>query len=209
MAELEFSDEQVDYLREMMNIGSGNAARALSELLKTSVDSHVPKIGLHPLLEVTRLIGDPTDLVVGIRLKLLGDVMGYMFFMVAGGQRQPFTALAQQAMPAAAAGGGVPAMLEVARIIAGSFLNALRHFCGLSITQSTPHLAIDMLQAVMDEAIASVGDRMAQAIVIRNELSAVEKHVSIYLLIVPDRASAGKMVASIEQARRQFGIAPG
>lgn len=208
MQELELSEEQIDYLREMMNIGSGNAASALSKVLKTGIDSHVPEIHLCPLVQVPSVIGDPTDLVAGVRLRLQGDVMGYLFFMLPGDNQRHFMALAHQAMPGVAAGEDAPVLLEVARIIAGSFLNALRNFCGLSITQAPPYIATDMLQAIMDEAIASVGDQMVKVLLIKNQLVAVDKCINTFILIVPDRASTEKMVNSIEQARRQFGIAP-
>lgn len=208
MQELEFSEEQFDYLREMMNISSGNAASALAKLLKTGIDSQVPEIHLCPLVQVASVIGDPRDLVVGVRLRLQGDIMGYLFFMLPGADRRHFLALAHQAMPGVAAGEDVPMLLEVARVIAGGFLNALRNFCGLNITQAPPYIATDMLQAIMDEAIASVGDQMAKVLLIKNQLVAVDKCINTFILIVPDRASAEKMVNSIEQARLQFGIAP-
>ena len=47
-----FSDEQLDFLREMSSIGAGNTAGALSQLLECDVDLKVLKIHVFLLTEV-------------------------------------------------------------------------------------------------------------------------------------------------------------
>ena len=39
-----FTDEQLDFINEMMNIGAGNAATALQQMLQRRVDLAIPNI---------------------------------------------------------------------------------------------------------------------------------------------------------------------
>lgn len=204
MEALTLSEEQLDYLREMMNIGTGNAATALSRLLHQAVDASVPEIHICRLPEISAVLGQPERQVAGVRLEMTGDVEGYLFFIVPDSDRQRFTALLQR-MTGKAAGQELPAMLEVASIAVESHLRAIRDFCGLNISHSSPGLAIDMVQAVLDEAIARVASRMPQVILIRSEFIIVGEHISTYLLIIPDRESVARLVDSMEHARKQLG----
>ena len=63
MEKYEDLDEmQLDALREIGNIGSGNAATALSEMLNRQVDITVPQIGILEYAEVTESLGGPEQL---------------------------------------------------------------------------------------------------------------------------------------------------
>ena len=73
---LELTEKQLDALRELGNIGAGNAATALSQLLGKKVTMSVPKIDIIPIERVPNLMGEPDALVVGVYLRILGDVLG-------------------------------------------------------------------------------------------------------------------------------------
>ena len=48
----EISQEYFDVLRELGNIGAGNATTALAQMLQCKVDMSVPKVGLLEFKEV-------------------------------------------------------------------------------------------------------------------------------------------------------------
>ena len=59
---------QFDVLRELGNIGAGNATTALSSMLNTKVDMNVPKVDLLGFDELHEIMGGAETIVVGIQV---------------------------------------------------------------------------------------------------------------------------------------------
>src|SRR3954447_11863384 len=68
-----FSDMQLDALRELANIGSGNAGTALGSMLGKSVDISVPTAAALPLDEAVAIAGAPDELRYGVVVPIVGD----------------------------------------------------------------------------------------------------------------------------------------
>ncbi len=71
---------QLDALKEVSNIGTGNAATALSQLLGRKIDMNVPDINIVPFEEVMEEIGDE-KVAVGVLVRVLGDTPGNILFV--------------------------------------------------------------------------------------------------------------------------------
>ena len=56
---LSLSPMQLDALREIGNIGAGNAATALSQIINRKIDMSVPRLNILPLSEVPGPIMHP------------------------------------------------------------------------------------------------------------------------------------------------------
>ena len=79
----EIDNMYYDVLREIGNIGAGNATTALAQLLNMKLDMRVPKVALLEFNKLAETIcGDEEDIVVGIYLFLEGDINGSMMFML-------------------------------------------------------------------------------------------------------------------------------
>lgn len=73
---------QFDVLKEIGNIGAGNATTALSQMINSKVDMQVPQVALLEFKELPDIVGGAESLVVGILLTLEGDINGMMMFML-------------------------------------------------------------------------------------------------------------------------------
>ena len=69
-----YSELQLDALRELANIGSGNAATALSGLLGRSIDVSVPNALALPLADAVDAAGPAEAIVTGVVLPVYGDL---------------------------------------------------------------------------------------------------------------------------------------
>ena len=76
------SDQYFDVLKEIGNIGAGNATTALAQLLQCKVDMKVPQIRLLGFSEVGAAIGGEEQLMAGVYLIVEGDVTGSMMFLL-------------------------------------------------------------------------------------------------------------------------------
>lgn len=72
----------LDVLREIGNIGSGNAATSLSSMLNTTVEIEVPTISLINYENVSQYLGGKDREVIGLALGLEADIEGVMLHVV-------------------------------------------------------------------------------------------------------------------------------
>lgn len=69
-----------DVLKEIGNIGAGNAMTALSQMLQCKVDMKVPQVRLLEFQEVGSMMGGEEQLMVGVYLAVEGDITGSIMF---------------------------------------------------------------------------------------------------------------------------------
>ena len=69
---LELTPTQLDALREIGNVGAGNSATALSQIINHRIDMNVPEVSIVPLTEVPDLVGGPDVMVAGVFLRVYG-----------------------------------------------------------------------------------------------------------------------------------------
>ena len=74
--------EYYDVLKELGNIGAGNATTALAQMLQTKVDMKVPQVRLLDFKDVGVVMGGEEQLVVGIYLAVEGDITGSIMFIL-------------------------------------------------------------------------------------------------------------------------------
>ena len=80
--EFNLSPVQLDALREIGNIGAGNSATALSQVLNKKIDMNVPKVSLVPIEEVPDLVGGPDAVILAVFLRVYGKAPGNILFLM-------------------------------------------------------------------------------------------------------------------------------
>ena len=94
-----FTEEQLDYIREMMNIGAGNAATALQQMLKQPVDLTIPRVQVLPITQIQSIFDHPSLPVVCVKMGMVGDVGGSLFFIVPEEHKERLVSLVKRATP--------------------------------------------------------------------------------------------------------------
>ncbi len=204
-----FSEDQLDYLGELLNIGAGNAATALTHLLQCPVSMTRPDVEVLPARQVPCVLGDPSLPVACVRMKMVGDLSGSLFFLVPDEQKLHLAEMAESALL-----GPVPnpdpdrilaTVTEIGNILAGVYLTAIHDFCSLNVCHSVPVLAVDMMQALLDESLAArAGDDQA-IILIKNEFLVGTDRAHTFFLIFPSGASVPALVDSMKEAGKRYG----
>ena len=75
-------DECLDILREVGNIGAGNATTALAQIINGKIDMEVPKARILDFNELSEILGGPDTPVIGILFELSRDINGMMMFIL-------------------------------------------------------------------------------------------------------------------------------
>lgn len=198
----EMDHMQFDVLREIGNIGAGNATTALSQMLSAKIDMKVPKIDLLEFKELGELIGGAENIVVGILLTLQDDIDGMMMFLVEKKAAKGMVRLLMGGF-----GGGedsedfsemeFSAMQEIGNIIAGAYLSSLSALTNMKITSSVPYMAIDMAGAILSVPAIEFGKISDKALLIETEFGDIGEEVNGYFILIPTLESYGRILTSL------------
>ena len=193
---------QYDVLKELGNIGAGNATTALSKLINAKIDMRVPKVNLLGFSELAKAMGREEEIMVGILLLLEGDVDGMMMFLL---DVPSARALVNSLMGKAEEDANddinfdemeFSALREIGNIITGSYLSALSDMTRLTIVSSVPSLQIDMAEAILSiPAIefSKIGDKV---LLIQTQFDD-DTQISGYFVLVPELDSYDKILSSL------------
>ena len=194
---------QYDVLKEIGNIGAGNATTALSKMLDVKIDMKVPKVQLVDFSEISNIIGSEEDIMAGILLYLEGDVNGMMMFLL---EVDSARALVSSLMgkPVDVSKKGSPdfdemecsALNEIGNIITGAYLSALSDMTRLTIISSVPGLQIDMAASILSVPaieFSKIGDRV---LLLETQFDA-DSSINGYFILVPELDSYDTILNSL------------
>ena len=198
----ELTNQYYDVLKELGNIGAGNATTALAQMIGCKVDMSVPKVQLLDFNKLGELVGGEDELMVGIYLQVEGDIEGSMMFIqkkvsaahlvnklmcgMLGVTEEEITSREMECS----------AIKEVGNIITGAYLNALSSLTGLKIYPSVPQLGIDMAGALLSVPAVEFGLYADKILLVQTQFSdAVE--LDGYFILIPDMESYEKILTAL------------
>jgi chemotaxis protein CheC len=190
----QYSDMQLDALRELANIGSGTASTALSRMLGRSVDITVPSARVLPMAEAVGSIGDPEAEATGIALGVIGDLQATVLLLFS-----PNDAAQMCGFLGVEAGTelGESALMEIGNIVAASYLHALGTMTDMELEPSPPAAATDMLGAIVETVLAQVAGAGDVALLLDTDLVVEASDASISFLLVPDAGGVDLLLARL------------
>lgn len=179
----------LDVLREIGNIGAGNAATALAKMLNKKIDMEVPKVKVMEFSEVSEMLGGAELPVVGLFLKVTGDLTGSIMFVL---ENNAAHVLVNVLM-------GKPvddrcqfddiemsALKELGNILAGSYLSSMSSLTGLNILPTVPDIAIDMAGAIISVPAIEFGKLGDTVLYIETEFIEGTTKVLGDFFLIPD-----------------------
>ncbi|NMA55663.1 MAG: CheY-P-specific phosphatase CheC [Firmicutes bacterium] len=185
-----------DVLKEVGNIGAGNAATALAALLNQQIKMQVPNVAWLPFDEVADRLGGAEEPVAGILLNVESDAPSTIL-VVFPLQQAYFLLDILFSRPLGQSDTidevGASALEEVGNILAGSYLTSLSSFTGLTFVPMVPAIAVDMAGAVLDYVLAEFGQIADQVLLIETEFQALGEDIYSYFFLVP-KADALKAI---------------
>ncbi len=202
MAELsleQMTENYVDVLKEIGNIGAGNAMTALSQMLQCKVDMKVPQVKLLAFQDVGTMVGSEEQLMAGVFLGVEGDITGSIMFLI---ELNAAKSLVKKIMMGYES--GVPtfdememsALQEVSNIITGAYLNSLSMLTNLKIYPTPPSISIDMAGAILSVPAIEFGILGDKILLIQSQFYD-EVEIDGYFVLIPDMDSYKKILSSL------------
>lgn len=162
----ELNPMHVDVLKELGNIGCGNAATSLATFMSKEININVPTVKILSFDEVAEYVGGPENIVMGLLIKIDGDISGMILYVfdehfiknvMKVFFQKDFTSFADLDEMEKSA------FSEIGNIMASSYVNALSSMTGMYINISTPSICIDMAGAILSVPsieFAKVGNKV-------------------------------------------------
>jgi chemotaxis protein CheC len=190
----QYTDMQLDALRELANIGSGTAGTALSTMLGHPVDISVPSALALPLADAVDAAGDPESLAAGVVLPISGDLDATVLLLFPPADEETLCSLL-----------GVPAGTEDARsalgeignIVGTTYINSLAAMTGLEIEPRPPVTVNDMVGAIVATALAAHADASDLALVLDSRLDVEGQACSLKFLLLPSLEGIDELLARL------------
>ncbi|MBC5635984.1 chemotaxis protein CheC [Ornithinibacillus sp. BX22] len=202
----QLSHLQLDALKEIGNIGAGNAATSMSKLIQKKVDMEVPSIDIVAFDEVMEMVGGAEKIIVGILFQILGEAPGMVYLLFSMEEAETlvqemtnnneFTLFPEGEQDELA----VSALQEAGNMIAGSYLSALSDFTNINMQPSVPHFSVDMAGAILTVGLLQVSEVYDYAIIINtkmNDAEKVQKGINGQLLLLPSPESFNKIFQAL------------
>lgn len=201
----QITSQYYDVLKELGNIGAGNATTALAQMLGCKIDMSVPQVQLLEFKVLGEAVGGEEEIMAGIYLQVEGDINGNMMFI----QKKASAAhLINKLM------GGMlgvtdeevenrefgemecSAIQEVGNIITGAYLNALSSITNLKIYPSVPQIAIDMAASLLSVPAVEFGLFADKILLVQTKFSD-DVELDGFFILIPDVESYEKILTAL------------
>ena len=191
---IQYSDLQLDALRELANIGSGTASTALSSMLARAVDISVPKARVLPFAEAVEATGPPEAEVTGIVLGVTGELVATVLLLVPPADAGRLVSILGvdpgDELAASALG-------EIGNVVGTSYLNALADMTGIEMEPTPPATATDMLGAIVESVLAGHAVGGDVALLLDSALEVEGEDCSVSFLLVPDQGGVDLLLSRL------------
>ena len=193
----------LDVLKEIGNIGAGNATTVLAQMLQRKVDMKVPQAALLEFRDLGEVIGGEETIMAGVYTVVEGDIRGSMMFLL---EKESARHLADQMLGGFGSSESgdfgemeISVLQEIGNIMTGSYLNSLSDLTGLKIFPSVPEIAIDMAGAILSVPAIEFGMLGDRILMIQTRFTD-DMDIDGFFILVPDLDSYHKIMESLGMA---------
>lgn len=201
MCHAKITESHKDVLAELANIGTGNAATALSQMLNhEKITLEVPEVEIVSLQFVPESLGDPGEKIAIVFLEASSDEIELTVLLAL--PLPAITALIIKLLPEGfepLGEMGRSLLMELGNILVSSYLNALSTMTGLTFILTPPELGLDMAGALLGSVIAEKILVEEHFILIKTAMHALSQNIEGNILLLPE-------ADSLEQVFRRLGV---
>lgn len=187
----QYTELQLDALRELANIGSGTAATALSQMCGRSIDVSVPNAQALGIADAVDAIGQPDTPVTAVVIPVQGDLEAVVLLLF-----QPHAASQVCGMLGVDPDSemGASALGEIGNVLGASYIGALGSMTGLAVEPTPPQTTADMLGAVMSTVVMGVDETADVALLLDSDLAFEGEECSLTFLLVPTAGGVAELL---------------
>ena len=197
----ELTSMKLDVLREIGNIGAGNATTALSVMLNSNLRMEAPVVKILDFDGIPEMIGGADAIVAAVLTRFSGEVSGMMLFIL---EMEEAKNLAGTMLCKTYSDNFVgfdhmdkSALKEVGNILMSSYINSIGTLTNIKFRTEPPAICVDMAGSVLSLPISQLGQLGDKALVIDSKFLDNERPINGFLMLVTDEMSYQKIFESL------------
>ncbi|GET14165.1 chemotaxis protein, CheC [Ligilactobacillus agilis] len=192
-----YSEIELDGLKEIVNVGGGNAATSISQMINSRVDMDVPEVEVMAYDELyQKIIADDVE-IHAVLSKIVGDIDGALLFVIAdeSGQKIAKMMLGSDDNPSNEI--IASAVTELTNILFNSFLRAIGDMLQIQLIASLPISRYDFFGAIISSAYMAFDHYDEQILVIHNEFTYNNENLDASLFLIPGEGVLDKIFKAL------------
>ncbi|MCL2107890.1 MAG: chemotaxis protein CheC [Oscillospiraceae bacterium] len=199
----DLNDVHLDVLKEIGNIGSGNASTALSAMIGKEIKIKMPAVKVLEFQEALEHCGSPEDIRAAVLIRLKDDVTGMILLLIEQGFAEVILNVFFQKQEVDLLNldeGDISALTEIGNIMGSCYMNAIATLANLKVGVETPGFTADMLGAVMSVPVIEFGE-------VGDKLLCIDKSIEIDGVSIKSNLMLIPTVDSLSFLFERLGIA--
>ena len=193
----DMNSTELDIMKEIGSIGTGNAVTALSSLMNVPVSMELPDIAIEKFNQAIKSIGHAEEMVAGILVMTEGDLEGMMMILMdldfvncvmgdlIGKHVDNLHDLDEL---------GISALTEVGNIMISSYLGAISTLTGMKIDLMVPEISVNMMGGIVSVPMVQMGYESDSIMMIKGSLGIGDKKYNNNILMFPDIESLNRLI---------------
>lgn len=186
---MELDQMKKDILKEVANIGAGNAATAFSGMIGQEINMTVPKVELVEIQELPAITGDEEEYIACIMINFSGEISGKILLVVDMENVEKMLKLIFSTDDLPGKEMQHSALNELGNILSGAYLKAINDFTDLDLDQSVPAMAYDMAGAVLSSSVIDYSQTEEFILLLETEFLAGEEKLELFYFFIPEKDS--------------------
>ncbi|SFH49735.1 chemotaxis protein CheC [Tindallia magadiensis] len=195
----------LDVLKEIGNIGAGNAATSLAVMIQKKVDMQVPVVKILDVQDVPMVLGGEENIVAGIYFGMTGEIEGNIMVLLDMPSARKLTNFMMGGLSETSCEDDLSqlndmeksALQEIGNILSGSYVSSLASLTNLRVELTTPSLCVDMAGAILSVPAIQFGTISDCVLMIENTLFDGHQEMKANFFLIPDENSFDVLLQSL------------
>jgi chemotaxis protein CheC len=199
---MELTLAQKDALTELINIGYGRAAGALSELTGYRITLEVPNVSMHEIQEIPPLLeAVVAGEVASVNQMFSGPIAGTAMLLLDERSALMLSRLLTEAGAGTAGefdAGAREIITEVGNILLNACLGVFGNLLQVHVSFAVPRLHVESIQQVLESVNIEAEEKLRYGLMIHTRFRLRSSNVTGYLVIILGITSLDRMLRELE-----------
>ncbi|MEG0189568.1 MAG: chemotaxis protein CheC [Lachnospiraceae bacterium] len=193
---------ELDVIKEIGSIGTGNAATALSGLLSKEVKMTLPSVSIQGYNDSINTLGNPEEIVAAVLVRMSGEMNGLMLFIL---KLDFINVVIEELLKEKVDDYSqlsvieISALEEIGNIVISSYISAMSKLTDVSINLTVPEIAVNMLGGILSVPMVEFGYETDKLMMIEGTFIVDGNELKSNLLMMPD-------IESLNFLMKQLGV---
>ncbi|HEY1793111.1 MAG TPA: chemotaxis protein CheC [Opitutaceae bacterium] len=197
---MELTKDQEDALKELINIGYGRAAGALSELTGHRIGLEVPRVAVHEIDNMGAILEDLLgSSIASVNQVFSGSLNGNALLLLNEESAVALSQLLSDERPISRFDSNAKEIItEVGNILLNACLGVFGNLLCIRITFTVPKLTVDSSAHLVHGLAAVSEEKMRYALMVHTRFQVKARDVTGFLVIVLGIASLDRLVRELK-----------